>query len=577
MFLLVRYWGLARWLALTAAFTVAVSPIATQYSTHVKQYSTDFLLTCLVLWRAEATRRSPTARRLTVLCVVCGVAILISGSVAPVIVGSWVAVLFCNLRDAEGRRRIVMAGAAMAAFLAVVYVLFFRNVPGVLHRYWALSDAFLSHSSLSAFWDSLGFAVSVLTVGVVAPSGHIDVYGTPIWSAGRIFWPALALTILVLMGATALTRAAAPALSVLAAFAASFLGLIPLGTGRTDDFLYPAIILLGVLGLDQLARFATPHVARLANGRVIGIGALGLVLVGFLLASLNSTTVRHPPQYPEINVRQLASTLGQNHQPGDWVLVDPYTRYPWTLYEATNVHIKFGSEWGAGFTVVSDRPDVFVSPSEPWEEEYEPQLWAGGMADAGRLWYVGTWYLARSQDPVYQAMLSDGWRPQQEFDATGGFLVLMTGGGTSASNLLQEGILASDAGHAGVAVARYQAAIAKDPSDVIAPYDLGVLFQQQLHNPGLAVKYFTNALRVDPTYKPAIFDLAIVDSSRDPQEAISLYNKLLALNPKDANADFNLGLLLIAHNQPIQGHADLKQAIVIDPSLASRVPQGITP
>ena len=81
----------------------------------------------------------------------------------------------------------------------------------------------------------------------------------------------------------------------------------------------------------------------------------------------------------------------------------------------------------------------------------------------------------------------------------------------------------------------------------------------------------------DPTYIPAMYNLATAQSSGDPQAAIDEYNKIIALSPNDANVLFNLGLLLIAQNQPLPGHADLKKAIAITPSLAQRVPAGITP
>ena len=74
-----------------------------------------------------------------------------------------------------------------------------------------------------------------------------------------------------------------------------------------------------------------------------------------------------------------------------------------------------------------------------------------------------------------------------------------------------------------------------------------------------------------------MFNLATLEASSNPQNAITLYNQLLKLKPNDANVLFNLGLLLIAQNQPVTGHADLKKAISLDPSLSSRVPKGITP
>ncbi len=578
IYFLVRYWGMARWLALTAAFAVAVSPVATQFSTHVKQYSTDFLLTCFLLWMAEAARRSPTSRRLTGLGVGSGVAILISAAVTPIIVGSWVAVLICNARNSSDRRRITLAGVGMAAFLGVVYLLLFQSLPGVLHRYWALSGAFLTRWPPSALWHSLGYAWSVITVGVIAPAGRLDVYGDPLWSAGRVFWPAVILLALMVCGITALKRAAVPALSLLAAFAASFIGAIPLGTGRTDDVLYPAVVLLAVLGLQQIVAGAGRLLAtRAPQWRVVGTGILIASLILFALASFNSTTVRHPPQYPNINVRQLAAFLTQHRQAADGVLVDPYTRYPWTLYEADPVHIQFGSGWGAGFSVVSGQPDVFVSPSEPWEDGYDPQAWVGQVADAGRLWYLGTWFLPRNEDPIYQAMLAQGWKPQGEYDATGGFVVLMTGGGTSGPGLVRQGTVAQSRGDLELAVTRFQAAMAKDPSDVSAPYDLGVLFQQRLHNGALAASYYTKALAVDPTFKSALFNLALVETPKNPARAISLYNQLLALNANSPQVLWNLGLLLISQNQSSQGHADLAKAVALDPTLAKQAPPGVTP
>ena len=142
IFFLVRYWGLARWLALTAAFVVAVSPVAAQYSTHTKEYSTDFLLACFVLWRCEAARRLPATRQLAILAVGSGAALLISASVAPVVVGAWGAVLVCNLGERDARRRIVVAGTTVAVFLGGLYALLFRNLTPVLHRYWADGGAF---------------------------------------------------------------------------------------------------------------------------------------------------------------------------------------------------------------------------------------------------------------------------------------------------------------------------------------------------------------------------------------------------------------------------------------------------
>jgi tetratricopeptide (TPR) repeat protein len=228
--------------------------------------------------------------------------------------------------------------------------------------------------------------------------------------------------------------------------------------------------------------------------------------------------------------------------------------------------------------VVSDQPDTFVSPTEPWEDGYDPQRWVTEVADAGRVWYLGTWYLDRDQDPVYSALLSQGWKPREEFDTSGGFLVLMTGGGTSAAGLVDQGIQAMRRGENDAAEAKFEAAIAKSPSDADADYDLGVLYQQHLHDQVLAAQYFSDALRIDASYTPALYDLALTETPSNPTEAIALYNKLVILSPNSADVLWNLGLLLVAQDSSSsQGHADLQKALSLDPRLAAHTPPGVTP
>jgi tetratricopeptide (TPR) repeat protein len=148
---------------------------------------------------------------------------------------------------------------------------------------------------------------------------------------------------------------------------------------------------------------------------------------------------------------------------------------------------------------------------------------------------------------------------------------------SSANSLISQGLSAESSGQTQQALKDFNAAVAKDPSTAIGYYDLGVLYQQQLNQPTLAATEYNKALLANPSYKPALFNLAILETSTDPTSAIATYNKLLALNPNDPNVNFNLGLLLIAQNQPLQGHTALKKAIALDPSLAKRVPKGITP
>jgi tetratricopeptide (TPR) repeat protein len=148
---------------------------------------------------------------------------------------------------------------------------------------------------------------------------------------------------------------------------------------------------------------------------------------------------------------------------------------------------------------------------------------------------------------------------------------------SSANALISKGLAAVRSGQTAQALQDFSAAAAKNPTSPIPYYDLGVIYQQTLNQPAKAASSFNKALLADPTYKPALYDLAILDTPNNPIEAINLYNQILRLNPNDANVNFNDGLLLIAANQSDQGHALLKKAISINPALASRLPAGVTP
>lgn len=148
---------------------------------------------------------------------------------------------------------------------------------------------------------------------------------------------------------------------------------------------------------------------------------------------------------------------------------------------------------------------------------------------------------------------------------------------SEADSLVSQGLTAESHGEVQQAVSDFNAAVTKNPSSAIPYYDLGVVYQEKLNEPSLAQTEYNKATLADSSYRPALFNLATLETSSDPGNAINLYNELLKLKPNDPNVLFNLGLLLIAQNQSLTGHADLKKAISLDPSLASRVPKGITP
>jgi tetratricopeptide (TPR) repeat protein len=572
VFTLLSIWGLPRWLGLLGAFVVAMSPVCVQYSTHVKQFSTDLLLSCLVLATGETTRRSPTVRKLVGLAATCCFAVFVSASVLPIVAGAWGAMLLSGIARKSEVVRIAGAGGAVGLFITGLYAAFWRDLPPVLHDYWIRSGTFIRHSSFASFRYSLGRTMSALTVGLIAPAGRLTTLGDLSWPSHRLLIPAIVLFTLAAIGMTAGHASLACAIALLAAFGASLVGLAPLGTGRTDEAIYPPLIVLAALGVHQLGKLWVRALPSAPEFRKIGAGLAtvsSLVFVGYSVIA--SDVRRHPPRYPEAAVQELAGKIQPQLLPGDRILVDPYTRYPWALYEEPRVDVVFGKGWGTGFSVKTTRPDTFISPTETWEKNYTPGEWATNVATAGRLWYFGTFYLSRQYDPILRALTDQGWQPQQQFESTGTFALLLTDGGVPADKLLQQGLDFDQQGRTDEAANRYEAATGKDPTNFYAYYNLGVIASTRGLT-GPAIDFYEKSLAINPNFRSALYNLGLIYSEKQPDEAIGVFRRLLTVDPDDPNIEVRLGRLLVQRGQAAEGNALVRKALKSDPSLAALAP-----
>jgi tetratricopeptide (TPR) repeat protein len=135
-----------------------------------------------------------------------------------------------------------------------------------------------------------------------------------------------------------------------------------------------------------------------------------------------------------------------------------------------------------------------------------------------------------------------------------------------AATALDAGLKAHAAGDLTKAAAEYRKVLKYDPKNKYAYYNLA-LIDAASGNYGLAEEKYRKAIASDPNYEPALFNLAILRTGRDPKEAISLYKRAVAANPKDASAWLNLGLLLRAAGQKAEGNKDVLKAIALNPKL----------
>jgi tetratricopeptide (TPR) repeat protein len=148
---------------------------------------------------------------------------------------------------------------------------------------------------------------------------------------------------------------------------------------------------------------------------------------------------------------------------------------------------------------------------------------------------------------------------------------------TRAASVFAQSIAHQRAGQLTAAEQGYAKVIRIDPLYYSAYYDLGVLYQES-NRPRDATLAYEKTLIINSTFQPALFNLAILDSTSDPQTAIALYKRIQQLHPQNPSAvAFNLGLVYRETGKVSAGNAQLRYAISLDPSLASKVPSQYKP
>lgn len=113
-----------------------------------------------------------------------------------------------------------------------------------------------------------------------------------------------------------------------------------------------------------------------------------------------------------------------------------------------------------------------------------------------------------------------------------------------ASDALNRGLKAHNAGNFDEAQRAYFETLFHDPKNKFAYFNLGQIAQTQ-KQPQIAEGYYRSALGIDAKFGPALFNLAIIRSDAGAKaEAIDLYRRDIQADANNAAAYFNLGLLL---------------------------------
>ena len=161
----------------------------------------------------------------------------------------------------------------------------------------------------------------------------------------------------------------------------------------------------------------------------------------------------------------------------------------------------------------------------------------------------------------------------------GGLALGACGGGGSgdskadATKLLNAGLQAEVQADFPAAKAKFEELLKIEPTNKFANYNLGYIAQTQDKDPAAAAKYYAAAIKADPQYGPALYNLAIIETSKgNKATAIDLYKRAVAADPTDANANLNLGFLLFDAGDKTGADAAFRKAIALNPALKQRIP-----
>jgi hypothetical protein len=319
-----RWLGLRFAAALVGAALLVTSPELASMATHAKQYTFEVVASLVLIGLAASVLRAPDRLRRWVAFVAGGAgALLMSFALVGIVVSGAAVGLLAMSRAGVGRRSaraVIALVATLAVFCVGLYLLLRPVIPfHALESFWERSYITSPERAgrLIARLFRLGFALPVVTALAV------------IVAAGLVVWrrPMLALLLGLPFG-----------FAVVAAIAKA----APIGGGRTEVWLYPAVTAMVAVGVDVMLDEVARRGARspVHSGQLVaGLSGIAVAIVVALLlvqagrgfpggADEYGGTIY--PRFP--NVEPLVDALEARRAPADLVVVSPAFAFSYPLY-----------------------------------------------------------------------------------------------------------------------------------------------------------------------------------------------------------------------------------------------------
>ncbi|MFJ6637044.1 tetratricopeptide repeat protein [Streptomyces sp. NPDC091376] len=160
----------------------------------------------------------------------------------------------------------------------------------------------------------------------------------------------------------------------------------------------------------------------------------------------------------------------------------------------------------------------------------------------------------------------------QQASTAGANLAVAPRPALNAAELLQGGVLQAQNQDFDGAKTTFRRVLQADPDNMLAWYNLGVVSVQEGRLAD-ALEAYDSALKIDPSYTPALFNTALLLRTSNAERAIALLKRTVAINPKASTAYYQLGEMLTRRGRHGQARDAFRRAVAVDPSLQSQVPK----
>ncbi|MFF4351594.1 tetratricopeptide repeat protein [Streptomyces sp. NPDC001530] len=142
-----------------------------------------------------------------------------------------------------------------------------------------------------------------------------------------------------------------------------------------------------------------------------------------------------------------------------------------------------------------------------------------------------------------------------------------------ANELLQTGIRQQEQQDPNGAAHTYNKVLELDPRNTFAWYNLGVIAQQAGRTADARAAY-DKALKIDPKFTSALYNEAILLRRSEPDRAIEVLQRAIAVNPKaDTAARLELGQILAERDRDDEAEEQFRRVVAVNPSLLANVPE----